>query len=132
MTEVASRRAALRLAAHEPELAGYKLAKAIVLGGGAGLSLTEADHEALKLLRKAGRPVIYIANKADSTARAQEAIADPPELDERAAAGLGRGGGLEARQHHAERDRQHHLGTGLLETDGARVRQRTTERPTGH
>lgn len=34
-------RAALRLAAHEPELAGYKLAKAIVLGGGAGLSLAQ-------------------------------------------------------------------------------------------
>jgi len=36
--------------------------------------LTEADHEALKLLRRAGRPVIYIANKADSTSRAQEAM----------------------------------------------------------
>ncbi|MDO9017451.1 MAG: ribosome biogenesis GTPase Der [Deltaproteobacteria bacterium] len=36
--------------------------------------LTEADHEALKLLRKAGRPVIYLANKADSASRAMEAM----------------------------------------------------------
>ncbi len=35
--------------------------------------LTEADHEALKLLRRAGRPVIYIANKADSTNKAMGA-----------------------------------------------------------
>ncbi len=35
--------------------------------------LTDADHEALKLLRRAGRKVLYIANKADSLARALEA-----------------------------------------------------------
>ena len=36
-------------------------------------ALTDADLEALKLLRRAGRPVIYVANKADSAARAMEA-----------------------------------------------------------
>ncbi len=36
-------------------------------------ALTDADLEALKLLRRAGRPVIYVANKADSVARAMEA-----------------------------------------------------------
>lgn len=36
-------------------------------------SLTDADHEALKLLRRAGRPVIYVANKADSASKAMEA-----------------------------------------------------------
>jgi GTP-binding protein len=35
--------------------------------------LTEADHEALELLRRAGRPVLYIANKADSNAKAMAA-----------------------------------------------------------
>ncbi|MBL8603365.1 MAG: ribosome biogenesis GTPase Der [Myxococcales bacterium] len=35
--------------------------------------LTDADHEALKLLRRAGRPVVWVANKADSQARALEA-----------------------------------------------------------
>lgn len=37
-------------------------------------ALTDADHESLKLLRRAGRPVIYVANKADSEKRAYEAI----------------------------------------------------------
>ena len=32
-------------------------------------ALTDADHEALKLLRRSGRPVIYVANKADSAAK---------------------------------------------------------------
>ena len=36
-------------------------------------SLTDADHEALKLLRRSGRPVIYVANKADSASKAMEA-----------------------------------------------------------
>ncbi|MFO0647477.1 MAG: ribosome biogenesis GTPase Der [Polyangiales bacterium] len=36
-------------------------------------ALTDADLEALKLLRRAGRPVIYVANKADSASRAMEA-----------------------------------------------------------
>jgi len=36
-------------------------------------ALTDADHEALKLLRRAGRPVIYVANKADSAAKAMAA-----------------------------------------------------------
>jgi GTP-binding protein len=36
-------------------------------------ALTDADHEALRMLRKAGRPVIFVANKTDSTARALEA-----------------------------------------------------------
>jgi hypothetical protein len=36
-------------------------------------ALTDADLEALKLLRRAGRSVIYIANKADSAARALNA-----------------------------------------------------------
>lgn len=36
-------------------------------------ALTDADLEALKLLRRAGRPVLYVANKSDSTRRAQEA-----------------------------------------------------------
>jgi len=36
-------------------------------------ALTDADLEALKLLRRAGRPVLYVANKSDSNRRAQEA-----------------------------------------------------------
>jgi GTPase len=35
--------------------------------------LTDSDHDALKLLRRSNKPVIYIANKVDSTARALEA-----------------------------------------------------------
>ncbi|MEZ4408491.1 MAG: ribosome biogenesis GTPase Der [Polyangiales bacterium] len=37
------------------------------------VALSEADHEALKLLRRAGRPVIYVANKTDSDKKALEA-----------------------------------------------------------
>ena len=37
------------------------------------VALTDADLEALKLLRRAGRPVLYVANKSDSEKRAQEA-----------------------------------------------------------
>lgn len=37
------------------------------------VALTDADLEALKLLRRAGRPVLYVANKSDSERRAQEA-----------------------------------------------------------
>ena len=33
-----------------------------------------ADREAVKLLREAGKPVIYVANKADSAAQAREAL----------------------------------------------------------
>ncbi len=36
-------------------------------------ALTDSDLEALKILRRAGRPVLYVANKADSAARAMEA-----------------------------------------------------------
>lgn len=35
--------------------------------------LTDADHAALTLLRRSGRPVLWLANKADSPARALEA-----------------------------------------------------------
>ncbi len=38
------------------------------------VALTDADLEALKLLRRAGRPVLYVANKSDSVRRAQEAM----------------------------------------------------------
>jgi GTP-binding protein len=67
--------------ARDPVLAGVrdqvKLAVAeadvVLFVTDGNVPLTDADHEALKLLRRAGRPVIYVANKADSAAKAMAA-----------------------------------------------------------
>lgn len=48
-------------------------ADVVVLVTDGTAALTEADHEALRLLRRAGRPVLYVANKVDSERRALEA-----------------------------------------------------------
>jgi hypothetical protein len=47
--------AALQLAGDEPELAGYLLAKAIVLGGGEGLSLADDDTLATTAMERRWR-----------------------------------------------------------------------------
>jgi GTP-binding protein len=37
-------------------------------------ALTENDHDAIRMLRRAGRPTLWVANKADSPARALDAL----------------------------------------------------------
>ncbi len=48
-------------------------ADVVILVTDGTVPLTDADHEAVRLLRKVGRPVIYVANKVDSPSRALDA-----------------------------------------------------------
>jgi GTP-binding protein len=56
----------VRLAVAEADL--------VVFVADGSAALTESDHDAIRMLRRAGRPTLWVANKADSSARALESL----------------------------------------------------------